>query len=150
MIRRADLKDFDRVMALLENFANCSPLPDHHNPKYNYRGVEHFLANVSRQGVILVGEADGAIQGMLIAQVLSDSWLPEVRVLKELAWWVEPSHRNSSLGYRLLKEYVKFGKALKEKNIISAFTLTTLEDSPIRDLERFGWRPIEKNYVYGE
>jgi hypothetical protein len=71
-------------------------------------------------------------------------------VLKELAWWVEPSHRNSSLGYRLLKEYVKFGKALKEKNIISAFTLTTLEDSPIRDLERFGWRPIEKNYVYGE
>lgn len=150
MIRCADLKDFHRVMQLMVNFANQSPLPDHHNPQYNYRSVEHFLAKISRGGVVLVGEVDGEIQGMLIAQVMTDSWLPEVRVLKELAWWVEPEYRQTSLGYRLLKEYVKLGKSLKEKNVISAFTLTTLMDSPIRDLERHGWRPIEKNYVYGE
>lgn len=150
MIRSADMKDFHRVMQLMENFANSSPLPDHHNPRYNYRGVEHFLARVKQSGIILVGEAAGEIQGMLIAQIMSDSWLPEVRVLKELAWWVEPEYRNTSIGYRLLKEYVKFGKSLKDNNLITAFTLTTLMDSPIRDLEKHGWRPIEQNYVYGE
>jgi hypothetical protein len=70
--------------------------------------------------------------------------------MREMAWWVEPQHRNSTLGYKLLAEYKKLGvKAIKAK-LIDTFTITTLVDSPIRNIERHGWRPVEQNYVYGD
>ena len=147
-IRFAGIKDFDRIMALMINFANAAPVEDYHNPKYSYRGVQNFLTNVLKAGTIIVGEVDGEIQGMIIAAVDSNPWLPHIRTLKEMAWWVEPEYRNTSLGYRLLKEYIRVGKLGQDTGAISNFTITTLMDSPIRDLERFGWRPVEKNYVY--
>jgi len=52
------------------------------------------------------------------------------------------------LGYRLLKEYVNIGKTLVDKKIIEGFTLTNMEISPDFDLEKRGWRPVEKNYIY--
>lgn len=148
MIRHADLKDFDRVMDLMINFANSAPVAAYHDPEYNYRGVQHFLAKVKSAGCILVAEADGDIQGMLIAQILCDPWLPHIRTMKEMAWWVEPQYRNTTMGYRLLMEYVKTGKQLKEKGIIDNFVLTNMTISPDFDLEKRGWKPIETNYVY--
>jgi hypothetical protein len=86
--------------------------------------------------------------GMLIAVIQQDSWLPHVKTMKEIAWWVEPEHRMSSLGYRLLKEYIKCGEKLVESDIIEGFTLTNMMQSPDFDLEKRGWRPVETNYVY--
>ena len=147
-IRFAGIKDFDRIMSLMINFANAAPIEALRNPKYNYRGVQNFLTMILKSGTIIVGEVDGVIQGMLIAGVDNNPWLPHVKTLKELAWWVEPEYRNTSLGYRILKEYIRVGKLGREVGAISNFTITTLMESPIRDLERFGWKPIEKNYVY--
>lgn len=147
-IRFAGIKDFDRIMSLMINFANAAPVEALHNPKYNYRGVQNLLTMILKSGTIIVGEVDGVIQGMLIAGVDSNPWLPHVKTLKEMAWWVEPEYRNTSLGYRILKEYIRVGKLGQEVGAISNFTITTLMDSPIRDMEKFGWIPIEKNYVY--
>lgn len=148
MIRHADLKDFDRVMELMVNFANSAPVSAYHDPEYNYRGVQHFLAGVKNAGCILVAEHDDTIQGMLIAQVLCDPWLPHIKTMKEMAWWVEPEYRHTSMGYRLLMEYVKFGKELQSAGVIENFVLTNMTISPDFDLEKRGWRPIETNYVY--
>lgn len=147
-IRFAGMDDFDRIMALMINFANAAPIEVLHNPRYNRRGVQNFLAQVIKNGVIIVGEVEGEIQGMLIAVIDSSPWLPQVKTLKELAWWVEPEYRNTSLGYRILKEYIRVGERGRQTKAISNFVITTLIDSPIRDMERHGWRAIEKNYVY--
>lgn len=148
MVRHADLRDFDRVMELMVNFANSAPLSAYHNPEYNYRGVQHFLASVKSAGCILVAEHDEQIQGMLIAQIMSDPWLPQVKTMKEMAWWVEPEYRHTTMGYRLLMEYIKFGKQLQDNKVINNFVLTNMTISPDFDLEKRGWRPIETNYVY--
>jgi N-acetylglutamate synthase-like GNAT family acetyltransferase len=148
MIRHADLKDFNRIMELMVNFANSAPVEAYHDPQYNYRGVQHFLAGVKNAGCILVAEHEGTIQGMLIAQVLCDPWLPHIKTMKEMAWWVEPEYRHTSMGYRLLMEYVKFGKELQSVGVIENFVLTNMTISPDFDLEKRGWRPIETNYVY--
>ena len=147
-IRFAGIDDFDRIMALMINFANAAPVEVLHNPRYNRRGVQNFLAGILKNGTIIVGEADGVIQGMLIAVIDNNPWLPQVKTLKELAWWVQPEYRNTSLGYRILKEYIRVGKLGQQTGAISNFTITTLMDSPIRDMERHGWRAIETNYVY--
>lgn len=148
MIRRADMKDFDRIMELMINFANSSPLSAHHDPDYNDQYVRNLLAHISKNGVIVVGEVDGNIQGMLIASINPDPWLPHVKVLREMAWWVEPVARNTTLGYKLLKKYIHYGEKLKSAGVIDAFTLTLMEISPEFDLEKRGWAKIEHNYMY--
>ena len=148
MIRFADLKDFDRVMQLMVNFANAAPVEAYHNPQYNDRGVRHYLAGLLQSGCVIVGEVKGEVQGMLLAQICSDPWLPHVKTLKELAWWVEEEYRNTSLGYKLLMKYVETGKNMRERGVIDNFVLTNMTISPDFDLGKRGWRAIETNYVY--
>ena len=148
MIRRANLQDFDRIMAMMINFANSSPFIAQHNPDYNDEYVRRLLCKFIQQGIILVGEVDGELQGMLIAGISPDIWLPHIKTMREVAWWVEPEHRFSTLGYRLLKEYIKCGEKMVENDIIHSFTLTNMEQSPEFNLEKRGWRPIERNYIY--
>lgn len=149
MIRNADMKDYDRIIEMLVNFANAAPLSVLNNPQYDVRRVKTILQKISQNGCVLVAEdRDKTIQGMLIAAIDNDIWMPHIKTLRELAWWVEPDYRHTTLGYRLLMEYVKVGKRLKAKEIIHNFTLTNLSISPNFDLVKRGWGTVETNYVY--
>jgi len=148
MIRFADIKDFDRIMDMMINFANSSPYAAHHDPQYNDRHVRTLLTHIMQNGVIIVGEADGELQGMLIGMINSDPWLPHVKTMREIAWWVEEPYRMTSLGYKLLKKYVDVGEQLQQTGKIDGFTLTLMTQSPEFDLEKRGWSQVERNYVY--
>ena len=148
MIRFADIKDFDRIMDMMINFANSSPYAAHHNPQYNDRHVRTLLSHIMQNGVIIVGETDGELQGMLIGMINSDPWLPHVKTMREIAWWVEEPYRMTSLGYKLLKKYVDVGEQLQQTGKIDGFTLTLMSQSPDLNLEKRGWSQVERNYVY--
>jgi hypothetical protein len=149
MIRFADIKDFDKIISMMESFANAAPVEAYHDPVYNLRGVQNYLASVSNNGCIIVAENEhGEVSGMLIAQICADPWLPQVKNMREVAWWVEPDYRHTSMGYRLLMKYVEVGKNMKQNGIIDNFVLTTMINSPDLNLQKRGWRPIETNYVY--
>lgn len=148
MIRAADIQDFDRIMEMMVNFANSSPYSAHHEPQYNDEYVRRLLCEFIKQGVILLGEVKGEVVGMLIAGISPDMWLPHIKTMKEVAWWVEPEHRMSTVGYRLLKEYVSVGEKLVENGVIDGFTLTTMDISPDFDLKKRGWSKVETNYQY--
>lgn len=148
MIRHADMRDYDRIVQLMVNFANAAPLTDYHDPQYNQRCTHTCLSISQQSGCVLVGEIDGVIQAVLIAQIHADAWMPHIRTLRELAWWVEPQYRHSSLAGRLLREYVKLGERLKADGHINNFVLTMLSNSPDLKLEKQGWREVERNYVY--
>ena len=148
MIRHATLQDYDDIMAMMINFANSSPYSALQNPEYNDTYIRRLLDSFANKGCILLGIVEQKPVGMLIAQIQTDAWLPDIKTMKEVAWWVEPEHRFGTLGYRLLKEYVKVGKKLVEEQHIEGFTLTNMEISPDFDLEKRGWRPIETNYIY--
>ena len=150
MIRPATIQDYDAIMAMMINFANSSPFSPLHDPKYNDMYIRRLLDSFGKNGCILLGEKDGVVQGMLIAQIQTDAWLPEISTMKEIAWWVEPAQRMSSMGYRLLKEYVTVGTRLQDNDIINGFTLTNMVQSPDFKLEKRGWEKIETNYVYGD
>jgi len=148
MIRRAGLQDFDRIMEMMINFANSSPMEAHHNPQYDDQYVRKLLCSIMSNGVIIVGEYQGNIEGMLIAHINQDPWLPHVKVLREMAWWVEPPARSSTLGYKLLKKYIEYGEKMKKHGVIDEFMLTLMEISPDFDLEKRGWNKVEHNYVF--
>lgn len=148
MIRHAVLRDYDRIVQLMVNFANAAPIEDYHNPQYDQRCTHNCLSISQQSGCVLVGEIDGVIQGCLIAQIQLDNWMPHIRTLREVAWWVEPQYRQSSMAGRLLKEYIKLGEQLKTAGHINSCVITMLCNSPDLKLEKRGWRAIETNYAY--
>lgn len=151
MIRFATFEDFDRIMEMMKNFANASPLQIYHNPIYNDRGIRNKLVQITQNGCIILGEdSEGVVQGMVIAVIEQDLWLPHIKVLREVAWWVEPNARKGTLGYRLIKKYMEIAQQLQDKNLINYATLATLPTSPLNDMTRWGWKNLQQHYALGD
>jgi GNAT superfamily N-acetyltransferase len=64
-----------------------------------------------------------------------------------LAWYVKPEYRNTTIGYRLLKAYVEYGKQLKAQNRIKMFTITKMVTSPDIKYGKFGFTKLDENWV---
>ena len=151
-IKTATVADDDAIIEILREFAEEQPLGrlKVEAKDYNDHHVRKILDAVRKRGIILLAHKGEVIQGVFMAIINPDIWLPTVKTLNELVWWVNPEHRNSSAGLRLLKEYTKIGEKMVKDKTISTFTMTLLEDSPIKDLQKRGWSPVETNYVYGD
>lgn len=152
MIRSATQADDDNIIDCLRKFAIEQPIGKLkvEADQYNDHHVRKILDAVRARGIILVAETNNEITGLLMAVVNPDIWLPQIKTMNELVWWVHPEHRNSSAGLRLLKEYTKICERMVKKKEIYTFTMTLLKDSPISNIEKRGWTPIETNYAFGE
>lgn len=64
-------------------------------------GLDELIAVVLQLGVIFVAEVEGRVAGMLAIAALTHPLTGE-RYADEQVWWVEPEHRHSSIGPRLL------------------------------------------------
>lgn len=65
------------------------------------QALDDLIALVLQLGVIFVAEVDGRIEAMLAIAALTHPLTGE-RYADEQVWWVEPEHRHSSIGPRLL------------------------------------------------
>lgn len=147
-VRSATIKDYDDIKRLMIDFANFNPVEDLHNPKYDYDHVNRVIDHIVKDGIALVCEHNGAVVGMLLATIQGDLWLPHVKRMTEVAWWVEKQYRGTTAGARLLKFYMGVGIALQERGDITSFTLTTLATTPDLKLDKRGWQPIDYNWLY--
>lgn len=149
LIRHATKEDFDELIRMLISYGNATPLTLFEDPKYDEHRVKMLLGNFMMKHLVLVGEVEeNKLGGLLIANLIPDIWMPQIITLRETAWWVDEEYRGTSLGYRLLQEYLKVGKRLKESGTIQEIVLSTMVNSPDLKLEKRGWRTIETNYVY--
>ena len=148
IVRTATLQDYDEIKRLMVDFANNNPVEDLKNPKYDNMHVNRVLDFITKEGVALVCEENNVIVGMLLATIQGDLWLPQVKRMTEVAWWVENAYRGSTAGARLLKEYIRIGNLYKKQKLIQTFTLTTLATTPELKLSNRGWEPIDFNWVF--
>lgn len=147
-VRSATIKDYDDIKRLMIDFANFNPVEDLHNPKYDYDHVNRVIDHIVKDGIALVCEHNGAVVGMLLATIQGDLWLPHVKRMTEVAWWVEEQYRGTTAGARLLKFYMGVGIELQERGDITSFTLTTLATTPDLKLDKRGWQAIDYNWLY--
>jgi len=147
-VRSAQVKDYADIKRLMIDFANFNPIEDLHNPEYDFVHVNRVIDHILKSGVALVCEHNERVVGMLLATIQGDLWLPHVKRMTEVAWWVEEEYRGTSAGARLLNKYIAYGIEMKDKDIISSFTLTTLATTPDLKLEQRGWEAIDYNWAY--
>jgi len=147
-IRSANKYDFPHVCNMLRNFRNQTPIDmmkNCDNEGYINKLYHHIILG---GGIAIVAETDKPI-GMIIGIKDNNIWDPDIKVLRELVYWVEPEHRNTTAGYRLLKEYNKQAAELVEQGKIKLFTMTKMVNSPDLDFSRFGYKKTEEVWMMG-
>jgi GNAT superfamily N-acetyltransferase len=143
LISKANKWDIPELIELLRHYREASPweiLKACDNESY----VNSLLTRCLVAGVIFIAEKDDKIVGMLIAVKNSNIWDPELFVVNELAYWVEPEHRGSSAGYKLLSRYKEYCEEQKALGHIQAYTISKMVNSPDLDYGRFGFNKLEE------
>lgn len=147
-IRQANKFDLPYIINMLRHFRDNAPvdkIKECNNEKYITTLYTHILAG---RGVAIVAEYDQPF-GMIVGYIDQNIWDPDIRVLRELCYWVEPEHRNTTAGYRLLKAYNKAAESLREEGRIHLYTMTKMVNSPDLDFSRFGYTKTEEVWVAG-
>lgn len=145
-IRKATPFDLPQLLEMLRSYRKQTPLKflaEADNAVYVTQMLSEIMAG---RGVLLVAEKESLI-GMLIAGVHPSCWSPAHLILTEFAWWVEPEHRGSTAGHRLLKRYIAEAQKMKEEGRICNFFISKMSNSPDLDYSKFGFEYLEEFWV---
>jgi len=149
-IREINRFDYDAICELMIQFARESNIKTYDKDTYDYDYAKNILLRCEKTGVSLVAENEGKIVGMILSMRVQEVWMPEIIRLRELAWWVLPEWRHTTVGARLFSEYRKRSQELKDSGKISGYTISKLYNSPDFDYESRGFRFIESTYMIGD
>jgi hypothetical protein len=143
MIRLATKYDNEQIIKLMKCFKDESPMreffPNNDESYWNLM-LENIYAGA---GAVFLEEQ----KGLLLSMVLPTIWSNKIFALHELAWYVHPTFRGGSTGYKLFKSYIEYGKKLKQEGRIAYFTMTKLISSPDIDYSKFGFKKTDENWI---
>lgn len=128
------------MMQLFRAESHIEQYKDLDNVEYWNQLLDNIFAG---QGIIYIEDGIGLIMGVVMPTI----WCDKTLVLNELAWYVKPEHRNTTVGYRLLKAYVDYGKQLKETGRIKMFTIAKMVTSPDLKYGRFGFSKLDEIWI---
>lgn len=128
------------MMKLFRDEADFSEVKDVDNEPYWNQLLDTIFAG---QGVVFLEENKGLIMALITPTI----WCNKTLVMHELAWYVKPEERNTTVGYRLFVNYLNYAKKLKEEGRIKFFTMTKLDTSPNLKYEKYGFRKKDENWI---
>jgi GNAT superfamily N-acetyltransferase len=143
MIRQATKYDKIQIIQMMKEFraeANFPELLKVDNEEHWNTMLDGIFAG---QGVVFLEEG----KGLLMAIVLPTIWCNKTFAMHELAWYVCPEERNTTIGFRLFAAYLAYGKQLKEQGRITYFTITKMDTSPNFKYEKYGFRKKDENWI---
>ena len=142
-MRQATRYDKTAIIELMQEFRKEAAINEYanlDNEPYWHRLLDTILAGA---GVVFI--EDG--KGLLLALITHTVWCDKTFYMQELAWYVKPECRHTTLGYKLLKQYVSYGNELKENKRIKFFCIAKLPSSPDIKYDRFGFRKLDDNWI---
>lgn len=143
MIRQATKYDKEQIIEMMKLFREESNIEQYKhldNLVYWNKLLDSILAG---RGIIFLEEG----KGLIMALITHTAWCDKTYQMYELAWYVKPEYRNTSIGYRLLKSYIDYGKQLKEQGRIKLFTIAKMVTSPDIKYNKFGFAKMDETWV---
>lgn len=90
-----------------------------------------------------VGDGQGYAVGFMLGALLPHYLNPEVRVLVELLWWVDPAYRSTRASSLLLDAYLAYGREHADWVMVTE----RCTEPGRRAFARRGLRSYERNYL---
>lgn len=143
MIRQATKQDKPQIIELMKLFRAESNIKQYQgldNEPYWNRLLDTILAGA---GIIFIEDNVGLIMALITPTV----WCDKTLYMQELAWYVKPEQRNTTVGYRLLKKYVDYGNELKAQGRIAMFAIAKMVTSPDIKYGKFGFTKLDENWI---
>jgi GNAT superfamily N-acetyltransferase len=143
MIRQATKYDKIDVIEMLKMFRDEAEV-DYVKQLTDETYINKVLDNIiAGQGVIFLEQG----KGLIMAVITHTAWCDRTLQMYELAWYVKPEYRNTTIGYRLLKEYIDYGKQLKEQGRIKLFSIAKMVSSPNIKYDKFGFKKLDETWI---
>lgn len=148
----ATLEHRPELVDLLVQFADETPVHYLNDPVYDAQHMMRTIDKIQSNGLVMVAiwnppQEPPQVVGTIMGAIVEDIWLPNVRILREIAWYVLPEYRKTSAGLRLLKQYSDIADIAINSGHIRAAQLTTLSTSPKLNLQKRGWQLVEQNWI---
>lgn len=135
MIRKATYKDLDAIEDMARQFVEAGPYKEH----VNFISIKMvILACLSKESIFIEDSGKGMILGIVAPFVYGT-----IPVATELAWWVSPEARNSSIGKELFDTFENWAKEQGCKLI----TMISLDEQVGKYYEKRGYRLSERAYI---
>ena len=143
MIRQATRQDKPQIIEMMKLFRAEADIVQYRNldnePYWN-RLLDTIFAGA---GIVFIEDNVGLIMALITPTV----WCDKTLYMQELAWYVVPEKRNTSVGYRLLKKYVDYGNQLKQEGRIAMFAIAKMVTSPDVKYGKFGFSKLDENWI---
>jgi len=143
MIRKANKYDKTEVIEMMQQFRQESGIEFLQNIDNQEYWSKLFDTLIAGMGVIFIEQGKGLIIGVVNQSI----WCDKTFSLHELAWWVKPEYRGSSVGYKLFKAFLDYGEELKQQNRITHVVMAKLSNSPDFDYGRFGFKKTDESWT---
>ena len=143
MIRQATKYDKTEIIEMMQLFRSEADI-EHYRHLDNIVYWNKLLDNIiAGQGVVFLEQG----KGLLMAIITHTAWCDRTFQMYELAWYVKPEYRNTTIGYRLLKEYIDYGKQLKQQGRIKFFSIAKMISSPNIKYDKFGFNKLDETWI---
>lgn len=144
MIRKAEKKDVDEIVALVMNFYDegLNKL----GLNFEHESIKRLVSVLIDNHIFMVSDNNG-IQG-IIAGILSNSLYDnKQRILEEKIWFVSKDIRGSGVAIRLFKAFEDEAKKNGVNAIIMTHMVGVMPDNVRKIYESFKYQPMESNYI---
>jgi hypothetical protein len=147
MIRLATHEDTYLVVDLLKKFLTETSYAQGIEASKDLEHLCKIVWTMKQHGYIWLAFKDERPVGLLMSVVESNMWIPKIRELREICWYVIPEVRKTSIGGKLFLNYCKKGEELLELGLIQGYFTTQMTTTDNLNLESRGFRLTESTYL---
>jgi len=146
MIRKATKYDIPKLLQMVNGYAAEFPCGLANDPQwFDEKYLSSLLMTIiAGCGFVLMDDDE---RGFLAAIIVPNVWNPKILELSELAWWVYPEHRNSTIGGKLWIEFDREAEKLKASGRIKLIKTSLTVKSPKINFEKRGYTMLETAYI---
>jgi GNAT superfamily N-acetyltransferase len=143
LVRPAVLADIPQLLRFGKHFVGAAP----YGGKADEASICSQLRRCIDEGLAFVADKDGQLIGGIVG-ISSALWYDQsTRVAAELAWWVEPAHREGLTAFKLLNAFENKAKELGHSKCVMMLITLMQGESIGRIYERRGFRLTEQAYI---
>lgn len=102
-----------------------------------------FFEMIKGRGFVLI---DNQFRGFLAAYVTRNFWNNAVKELHEVAWWVVPEFRDTSVGGKLWLRFNKLAQDMLEQKRVHIVCTSLMPNSPNIDYTRYNFKPMQATF----
>jgi len=147
MMRFATRSDVPSIVAVLQHFSQEARVGFRSWRDTDTERVARVVAHWVDQHYVRVITAQDSVVGVLIAELGTDFWDPDRRLLQERAWYVLPEHRHSRLSARLWQAWQQDSQQYLTQRRVDAVLMSTQGPATDFNVSSRGWRLIEQTWM---